>query len=821
MAYSYQDMVSDGSTTQVQVAINFIDRSHLSVLVNGALTAYTWLSPSVNTIVLGSAPTAGSVIRIKRTTPRDKIKYDYSKGSQFSTATVDANNLQLLYIDQEIQEELTAVYGSVSVANLYLGPSATPPTVTPGGLPVSDGMMYYNTTDARIYVKTPDGWRMLTPTSAIAVANTIATAGQTVFNTPAPFTPGTNTVEVWVNGARINIGTDYTEATGGTNITLTSAASVGDEVAIRVMQTLAIGSTASNLVTYGSSTVEDALDAINLPDYSALRSYTGPSNCVTITGYSASAKPSGIAGLFTYDPTDTTSVDNGGTIIVSANGKRWKRPKTSYISVLWFGAKGDGVTDDTAAIQAAIDSVSGPITVLLPAGLYRVTSTIYLRRNGVRLIGEGPAVTLVMYVNPSGGIMFSGDTNTYNSTAQYEGCALDNFEVLSSGSASTDPSIVVDLSSFSYSYFNIEAQTRRAYGVIYYGQGNAGTAPYFNHIESTGLFGGIDNTQTAFQFRGGAFAGGSNGPNANMIGPITRAASLGTVVDLGVGQGNMFSNIGAESISGTMILLGGNAASDSGTSSGANTAITLHDTSKSWVANNFINGAVQITSGTGAGQIRRIATNTANQLNLAWPWAVIPDATSQYSVFQLRAADNKFVNIRQEGLASSRFIFAWPDSANTEVSQTSVQSAGGYLDDRSCSPYNKFYGQSKTVLHYTFNAPGANANINAYPRSGVFGGVKMPGQYVIDWVFVECTSPSHGSSANVTVDCGGGSVGAGSPSFAISIPDGESAGSAFPALARVQKNGANDAIFLNLQTGAAFTAGISVSVTIGITFTGA
>ena len=369
MAYSYQDMVSDGSTTQVQVAINFIDRSHLSVLVNGALTAYTWLSPSVNTIVLGSAPTAGSVIRIKRTTPRDKIKYDYSKGSQFSTATVDANNLQLLYIDQEIQEELTAVYGSVSVANLYLGPSATPPTVTPGGLPVSDGMMYYNTTDARIYVKTPDGWRMLTPTSAIAVANTVATAGQTVFNTPAPFTPGTDTVEVWVNGARINIGTDYTEAPGGTNITLTSAASVGDEVAIRVIQTLAIGSTASNLVTYGSSTVKDALDAINLPDYNALRSYTGSANTFYITGYLGSAAPSGIAGYFVLDPSDTSSLDDNGIVIVRNDGKRIKRSYSGLVNPKWFLAKLDGTTDDTPSLTKCAG-----YGVLLPSGTAIVNS---------------------------------------------------------------------------------------------------------------------------------------------------------------------------------------------------------------------------------------------------------------------------------------------------------------------------------------------------------------------------------------------------------------------------------------------------------------
>lgn len=66
-----------------------------------------------------------------------------------------------------------------------------------------------------------------------------------------------------------------------------------------------------------------------------------------------------------------------------------------YVSVKDFGAVGDGVADDRAAIQAAIDSVSADNsntlytkggTVFLPSGKYRVTGTIYLTK-GVRLLG--------------------------------------------------------------------------------------------------------------------------------------------------------------------------------------------------------------------------------------------------------------------------------------------------------------------------------------------------------------------------------------------------------------------------------------------------
>jgi hypothetical protein len=58
-----------------------------------------------------------------------------------------------------------------------------------------------------------------------------------------------------------------------------------------------------------------------------------------------------------------------------------------------FGAVGDGVADDTAAIQAAIDSLGTyGGTVLVPAGRYLVSATIDLGdKDGVALIGDGAA----------------------------------------------------------------------------------------------------------------------------------------------------------------------------------------------------------------------------------------------------------------------------------------------------------------------------------------------------------------------------------------------------------------------------------------------
>lgn len=58
-----------------------------------------------------------------------------------------------------------------------------------------------------------------------------------------------------------------------------------------------------------------------------------------------------------------------------------------------FGAKGDGVTDDTAAIQAALNALGAAGgTVYFPVGQYLVSSTI-TTPVVVRLIGEGTCIT--------------------------------------------------------------------------------------------------------------------------------------------------------------------------------------------------------------------------------------------------------------------------------------------------------------------------------------------------------------------------------------------------------------------------------------------
>lgn len=107
-------------------------------------------------------------------------------------------------------------------------------------------------------------------------------------------------------------------------------------------------------ISHEAGSVKDVLDTVKpFSNYAQLRSYSGNATQVRITD-------PGIAGFFYLDGvTTTTTEDNGGTTICAASigAKRWKRVFEGEFRVSWWGAIGDGITNDSATIQAALNSV--------------------------------------------------------------------------------------------------------------------------------------------------------------------------------------------------------------------------------------------------------------------------------------------------------------------------------------------------------------------------------------------------------------------------------------------------------------------------------
>ncbi|MEA2703024.1 MAG: hypothetical protein QOD63_969, partial [Actinomycetota bacterium] len=79
----------------------------------------------------------------------------------------------------------------------------------------------------------------------------------------------------------------------------------------------------------------------------------------------------------------------GAVLVLRSGGDDATRPGEP-VSIKAFGAKGNGRTDDTKAIQAALDAVpEGGGTVLVPRGTYRIGAPVLIRRNGTRFQGVG------------------------------------------------------------------------------------------------------------------------------------------------------------------------------------------------------------------------------------------------------------------------------------------------------------------------------------------------------------------------------------------------------------------------------------------------
>lgn len=152
------------------------------------------------------------------------------------------------------------------------------------------------------------------------------------------------------------------------------------------------------LTGYDGGSVQAVLDdAKPMQGYAALRAYSGRATGVRITS-------AGIAGFFQRSETDTTSADNGGTVIVDASDRRWKRLYTGFVDVHWFGAIGDGVADDHAAVQAAITAVKNALGggVWFPTGTYKLSATLVIPEDWpIALIGEGVDATILKYTGAS------------------------------------------------------------------------------------------------------------------------------------------------------------------------------------------------------------------------------------------------------------------------------------------------------------------------------------------------------------------------------------------------------------------------------------
>jgi len=113
------------------------------------------------------------------------------------------------------------------------------------------------------------------------------------------------------------------------------------------------------------------------------------------------------------------------------------------VSVKDFGAKGDGVTDDTASIQAAWNAVktAGGGCILAPAGTYLISSAINITgANNVEFIGAGPDATIIKSNSTTADVFYDSGTSLWRTFRDF--------------------SIASSVTRTAGSYFNLAAEKR-------------------------------------------------------------------------------------------------------------------------------------------------------------------------------------------------------------------------------------------------------------------------------------------------------------------------------------------------------------------------
>ncbi len=147
--------------------------------------------------------------------------------------------------------------------------------------------------------------------------------------------------------------------------------------------------------------------------------------------------------LFIWDSASSEATNNVTVVdsTFTSSGGRWLRsPLGSAINVKWFGATGDGQTDDTAAVKAAIEFIASrnngyadfvdrvKPSLYFPSGIYRLTESGVFSHvpqglhhlNGFRVHGDGwRASVLKLDVSSTSWFYDNDPSGTLSNTSQH------------------------------------------------------------------------------------------------------------------------------------------------------------------------------------------------------------------------------------------------------------------------------------------------------------------------------------------------------------------------------------------------------------------
>jgi parallel beta-helix repeat protein len=378
---SRADYNGNGTTTAFAVPFYFLDNSHLTVLrtqiSTGVITTlalttdYTVTGagvPAGGTVTCLVAPTAGQKISILRNVPLTQLN-TYVPNDPFPAASheqaLDKLTMEVQQLDEAIDRALTlpanTVAGSVS---------ATLPT------PEANKFIGWNSAANGLQNLDASTLATITAYGGQYVDVFSGTGSQTQFTLSQ--NPGTlSNLSVSISGVVQRPTIDYTYP-GGSVLNFVSAPAAGtNNIMVQYGAVVPTGAPSKDAQTF------DTVAIVNSATIDA------SVNHIRTAGYYTNGDGGG--ALYKRVTSGSTGV---GTPRITSNGAAviWELAE-NIPNVKQFGARGDGTTNDTSAMQGAIDAMSAGDVLYFPksSGAYMV--------DGLAFSGTGQNKTRLSFIS--------------------------------------------------------------------------------------------------------------------------------------------------------------------------------------------------------------------------------------------------------------------------------------------------------------------------------------------------------------------------------------------------------------------------------------
>lgn len=556
MLYATNRFPGDGVTTTYEISFvgGYLDRSHVKAYIEGADLSRTVVpitnSNFVGPFTIGSLPVVpdGSTLVIYRDTPKAPL-VDFVNGSRLTEHNLDTASQQGLLVAAEGADSasptgLAGVVEAVTNAAVEAGAAASSAEVSAAIAVISKDRALLAEVNSqasataaaldsaataadKVASAESAAEALASEHAAVAAANTAVAAAAPsshvllTYQTLADATAA----QPLADGTLVEVSQDETRAGACTRYKVQAGALVFvvnlDQVRIDLADTtdsakgaalvgIDGGTLASFLMSKSARVVDSIAELKSLNKTKFTRAFA--------TGYYAQGDGGG--GAYWLDSTDVTTADNAGTVIVASDGGRWKLVVTDSVTIVQFGAKGDGATSADAAILAAVTwcKANAGIKLVIPKGTFFVTDTATFdlpNYSTIEFLGVisstrtayGPVVRIG-----------STTTNTF-------GLRVTGLDVRRTANVTTGGVQGVELRDLAFSKVEIKRVTGHMFGIVCNGtQPNGGVSYndfYLSHLHDNTLTVYLDASGAGYcnenTFHGGSFNHSSGYPAVNTV----------------------------------------------------------------------------------------------------------------------------------------------------------------------------------------------------------------------------------------------------------------------------------------------------------------